>query len=447
LGKIKARQQRFTEKEIPLFKTAKQFPEFAADNNWNSLWSGMKREPLIAAAAICHATIGLSKSALKESVRFFKQSEEAAEIPGRLLSVTREDNRFIAEILKPRPDGGTKLVRVVSKGDIRGEIGVGGAIDIYKRHGNVDYYRLRKPYITSMYNGKVRQFDVLDAKEVADVVRAQYKNLDFCGHWERREEVSDVIEQDFPNFPRHKCSYFKNTQTGDGILVFRGTNPLDLRDHAVNFLTMSGKVPPQYKYAPEIAKMVKSRFGENLLVAGHSKGGGLAQFVSVSTGIRAVCFNAVGLPKAILENARNTATSLTGIKESVDHFLVRYDWVSNLAGIHHDKGMGIVHPFTSKEQNLVGGKENVHFLNSPHPRSSFLALHSMATVSQCLSSDPYLIKDPFSRHHASLKERVVRIAEVPHLKGSSSSLTRSVKREKGVMGVRDSEKRRSIFTP
>jgi len=416
---------------LPIFKVPKRMEEYVADNNWKGIWKALQKEPLVAASLIAYTLVGLSRDAGAAVSHFIRRFDPELPMPGRLIGVKRDRDATIAEVLVPIRGGGSEVITVKTKGALDRNHSVGNAVDLYQRKAKDGqlYYRIRQPFVTSAYNTRAESFDYIDAKEIASVVRAQYDDLDFCGHWEKIPEATDFIAERFPVFPKRKCTFYRHEKTGDGILVFRGTNPLSLADHAVNLATLRGITLPQYKYAPEVAKMVCARYCERMIVAGHSKGGGIAQYVSAATGMRAVCFNSVGLPESLVRSAKETSGAPPGM---VDHFLVRYDWVSNVAGIYHADSMSITDPFAPEKQKFLAKKDDVHFLDSAYQRMRFLALHSISTVVGCLDDDPHLLCNTFDNSEHPIDKRVVRVRDIisePTSLAGRTSLKRNHKKQ------------------
>ncbi|CAI1842303.1 MULTISPECIES: DUF2974 domain-containing protein [Serratia] len=77
------------------------------------------------------------------------------------------------------------------------------------------------------------------------------------------------------------------------VLAFAGTN--DMRDWLSNVRQATGYDDVQYNQAVAVAKSAKAAFGEALVIAGHSLGGGLAATAALATGTVAVTFNAAGV--------------------------------------------------------------------------------------------------------------------------------------------------------
>ncbi|WP_394821697.1 Mbeg1-like protein [Pendulispora albinea] len=82
---------------------------------------------------------------------------------------------------------------------------------------------------------------------------------------------------------------------GNYVLSYAGTDPLSPADWANNLKQGLGYDATQYNQAIALAKDAKAAFGDNLVITGHSLGGGLASAAALATGSPAVTFNAAGL--------------------------------------------------------------------------------------------------------------------------------------------------------
>ncbi len=84
---------------------------------------------------------------------------------------------------------------------------------------------------------------------------------------------------------------------GDGryVLAFSGSN--DGQDWLNNLAQGQGLPAAQYAQAVQLASQAQAAFGQdgNLVITGHSLGGGLAAIASAETGAAAVTFNAAGV--------------------------------------------------------------------------------------------------------------------------------------------------------
>jgi putative lipase involved disintegration of autophagic bodies len=68
-----------------------------------------------------------------------------------------------------------------------------------------------------------------------------------------------------------------------------------MRDWLSNVRQATGYDDVQYNQAVAVAKSAKAAFGDALVIAGHSLGGGLAATAALATGTVAVTFNAAGV--------------------------------------------------------------------------------------------------------------------------------------------------------
>lgn len=83
---------------------------------------------------------------------------------------------------------------------------------------------------------------------------------------------------------------------GHYVLAFQGTDPTSLDDWGANVQQGVGLLSTQHAQAIGLAQAVAASVGsDNLVLTGHSLGGGLASTASVATGVPAVTFNAAGV--------------------------------------------------------------------------------------------------------------------------------------------------------
>lgn len=89
---------------------------------------------------------------------------------------------------------------------------------------------------------------------------------------------------------------------GDGryVLAFAGSN--DLQDWLNNIRQGVGLDAEQYEQAGYLARKAERAFGDELVITGHSLGGGLAATASLATGNAAVTFNAAGVSDATIRD-------------------------------------------------------------------------------------------------------------------------------------------------
>lgn len=96
------------------------------------------------------------------------------------------------------------------------------------------------------------------------------------------------------------ASFYRNAQ-GNVVLAYTGTD--ELQDWKHNFGQGLGFDDPQYREAIALAKAAKTALGEDLVLTGHSLGGGLAAAAALATDTPAVTFNAAGVNDKTLERA------------------------------------------------------------------------------------------------------------------------------------------------
>lgn len=80
---------------------------------------------------------------------------------------------------------------------------------------------------------------------------------------------------------------------GRYVLAFAGSN--DVQDWINNARQGVGWDAEQYDQAVQLAREAEAAFGDNLVITGHSLGGGLAATASLAIGNTAVTFNAAGV--------------------------------------------------------------------------------------------------------------------------------------------------------
>ena len=94
------------------------------------------------------------------------------------------------------------------------------------------------------------------------------------------------------------AAFYRNDQ-GNVVLAYCGTD--ELKDWKHNIGQGLGFDDPQYDAAIALAQKAKTSFGDNVVLAGHSLGGGLASAASMLTEIPAVTYNAAGVHDATIE--------------------------------------------------------------------------------------------------------------------------------------------------
>lgn len=92
-----------------------------------------------------------------------------------------------------------------------------------------------------------------------------------------------------------RAQLYRPVDGGPAILAFAGTDMKSPRDWLTNLWQGLGGIPEQYNQALELTQRVRAELGDNVILTGHSLGGGLASYAGMETGSRVVGFNAAGL--------------------------------------------------------------------------------------------------------------------------------------------------------
>lgn len=96
------------------------------------------------------------------------------------------------------------------------------------------------------------------------------------------------------------ASFYRDPQ-GHVVLAFAGTD--EGKDWKHNLGQGLGFDDPQYRQSIELAKKAKVMLGDDLILTGHSLGGGLAAAAALASDTPAVTFNASGVHNKTLERA------------------------------------------------------------------------------------------------------------------------------------------------
>lgn len=92
-----------------------------------------------------------------------------------------------------------------------------------------------------------------------------------------------------------KAALYLPTDGGAPVLAYAGTEMKNWRDWVTNLQQGAGFVPRQYDNALELAQRARERYGNDVVLTGHSLGGGLATYAGMHTGSEVIAFNAAGL--------------------------------------------------------------------------------------------------------------------------------------------------------
>ncbi|MBC7991394.1 MAG: DUF2974 domain-containing protein [Luteimonas sp.] len=211
-----------------------------------------------------------------------------------------------------------------------------------------------------------------------DVYNAESTNRIGAGNWTR------VQDADLPpgiSTPRSSdATGFQAAIYTDGngryVLAFAGTDPTSIPDWIANGGQGLGFETAQYRDAMALAQEASAEWGDNLVITGHSLGGGLASAAALATDSPAVTFNAAGLSDETLRSLNFTPN-----------------------GAREVAADGLVRRYNVQNDILTGAQQGV----SPLPDAVGYELRLDNT---------YLIKDPIRAH---LMPAVLRGLENGHV--------------------------------
>ena len=119
---------------------------------------------------------------------------------------------------------------------------------------------------------------------------------------------------------------------GGCVLAFAGTDPSSLEDWGANLQQGVGALSAQHGQAIGLAEQLSRAVGaDNVVLTGHSLGGGLASTASVATDLPAVTFNAAGVhPNTVLAAAAVGLESPLLSPDQVRNYHVRGEVLTTL---------------------------------------------------------------------------------------------------------------------
>jgi hypothetical protein len=173
-----------------------------------------------------------------------------------------------------------------------------------------------------------KEIDLSLAKMAQDVYRSGDRQRPGVEGW------TPLTDEQFrkvgidPALRTNSASGFDADIYGDGhgryVLAFRGSDAG--KDWATNLGQGLGFETAQYNQAIALSRQAKVAFGDELVITGHSLGGGLAAVGAVTTDSPGVTFNAAGVKDRTLERVGLDAGA---VKEEATHGLIRRYAVDN----------------------------------------------------------------------------------------------------------------------
>jgi len=108
------------------------------------------------------------------------------------------------------------------------------------------------------------------------------------------------------------------------ILVFRGTKISSLKDITTNLVQFSNVLPARYRWADDLVARLQRQFPDTQLVlAGHSLGGGVAMYAGLLHQLPAVTFNPAGLSRGVVAELRLSSSQWQARGKQITAFISR----------------------------------------------------------------------------------------------------------------------------
>lgn len=146
-------------------------------------------------------------------------------------------------------------------------------------------------------------------RELADLAAAAYDLDAFkVGRWTRTTDscIAGIPAGEGPTSKPDKFSGFKaavfRRDDGKHAVAFCGSER-ETRDWLTNLAQGLGMDTAQYRQAAAFASECKAQFGDDIVLTGHSLGGGLAAVAAATTNTECVTFNPAGVHRRTLERA------------------------------------------------------------------------------------------------------------------------------------------------
>ena len=188
------------------------------------------------------------------------------------------------------------------------------------------------------------------------------------------------------------------------VLAFRGTH--NLRGMIEDYRQYVGEESPQYMEGVALSRHVSRKVGkENLILTGHSLGGGLAAVAALATGRRATTFNAAYVHPNTLRKAGVTSTEKAN--QLISAYYTTGDGISRIEKIMGKVCNGIVrladHLKIEKDVHASPFAKEHHSPSAPVPLGHVIPINAPPKDPRVLQKEPSL----FPQHGMSFMSQTI----------------------------------------
>jgi hypothetical protein len=177
---------------------------------------------------------------------------------------------------------------------------------------------------------------------------------------------------------------YKNSKTEQIVVAFEGTNPLNPADWINNVGNGIGLPMAQYDYAVKVTELAMQKYKDkDIIVTGHSLGGGLAQYAASKLNVNAVTFNAAGLSwlkSGLMLGDRVLNINASGDKVSniwtTQQTGTEYRLESEVSGVLKNHDMDTIISILKKEKNAKENGTHVNWAAVSFARGNMAAIIS-----------------------------------------------------------------------
>jgi len=239
--------------------------------------------------------------------------------------------------------------------------------------------------------------DIDRASSLAQIAQAVYDPTKVkTADWQRvtQSELSELnLSEAFSKIKKSGVvSGLYRNQKGDYALSFAGTDFGKIKDIRANLRQGLGLESQQYTDSIKLAKAVREEVKGNLMITGHSKGGGQAIIAGSVTGAQTVTFNPAGVHEktfareGLNKSAVNDFAMRTG---QIQNFIAKgelLDKVNGLPLIPSAIGQEVDLVSDTMKTKLLSGHSIKHVINLLQERKINLATNSIQHAQQTVSS-------------------------------------------------------------